>query len=302
MGSIYVNPDSNLEIQDHIQLYNQHDAPSISVEKSLGYQLTGKPFQELQQQQSHVGDYATNIQPQLQQQQPQLQQQQLQQQLLQQQQQLLQQQQPHIALLNAYNDFIKNKFQHQYYGNIETPKKPPFKYLQVPTLTALDRNRQQQLIQLEQQKQSEFLKYLNQLPLSSAISRIALQSNPQVLKNSLDPSINSLSRIDLQQPDFGDSGRFVQTLHCLPENSVCDVGHDNQCCGPSSFCIDYWGAGKCLAFNQLEQNDFTDESKKMSNLNYKSYYNYLLQMVKNEINANHYVTPLNTILQRALNS
>ena len=60
---------------------------------------------------------------------------------------------------------------------------------------------------------------------------------------------------------------------CLPENSLCDVGHDDQCCGHATFCVDYWGVGKCLAFIKPSYYDMHDAYRIARNKNYKAYYN-----------------------------
>lgn len=184
--------------------------------------------------------------------------------LLQQEQQ--QQQQQRQALQNTYSS-LQERLQHQHYGNIEPPKREQFKYTasaSQPVTQSAEQNIQNvHLIQKLQQQQLDLLRYLNQLPVASQLN----------VNNALG------------------------TLHCLPEGSLCDPGHDEQCCGQSSFCINYWGAGKCLAFTELDRNDFSDDKKKKSNLNYKNYFNYLLQNVKNEIEAYNYATPLSSILK-----
>eukprot|EP00112_Aurelia_sp_Birch-Aquarium-sp1_P024369 Seg768.9 transcript_id=Seg768.9/GoldUCD/mRNA.D3Y31 product="hypothetical protein" protein_id=Seg768.9/GoldUCD/D3Y31 len=65
---------------------------------------------------------------------------------------------------------------------------------------------------------------------------------------------------------------------CLDENSVCDVGHDEQCCGFATYCIDYWGVGKCLAFKQPVSYDKTIPARIHRNNLYKAQMRRMLYM------------------------
>lgn len=67
---------------------------------------------------------------------------------------------------------------------------------------------------------------------------------------------------------------------CLPENSLCDQGHDEQCCGAASFCVNYWGLNKCVAYRQLSENDLRNPLQIEYNTNYKNYYNYWSQKAR----------------------
>ena len=58
---------------------------------------------------------------------------------------------------------------------------------------------------------------------------------------------------------------------CLDENSLCDIGHDGQCCGHATYCVDYWGVGKCLAFLKPDKYDSLPTRINRNNL-YKAYY------------------------------
>jgi len=58
---------------------------------------------------------------------------------------------------------------------------------------------------------------------------------------------------------------------CLDENSLCDVGHDDQCCGFASYCVDYWGIGKCLAYKKPEIYDKVIPERIHRNNLYKAY-------------------------------
>eukprot|EP00794_Sanderia_malayensis_P014522 gene14522-16028_t len=61
---------------------------------------------------------------------------------------------------------------------------------------------------------------------------------------------------------------------CLEENSLCDIGHDEQCCGHATYCVDYWGVGKCLAFTRPDKYDSLAMRINRNNL-YKAYYKRL---------------------------
>ncbi|XP_066929103.1 uncharacterized protein [Clytia hemisphaerica] len=87
---------------------------------------------------------------------------------------------------------------------------------------------------------------------------------------------------------------------CLPENSLCDAGHDEQCCGPASFCIDYWGTGKCISMSKNpELNDHRNTYKMWNNLNAKRQFNRMLNQVKNEISLYGFQKKLSDILNTA---
>ena len=67
---------------------------------------------------------------------------------------------------------------------------------------------------------------------------------------------------------------LVHTVHdgqCFEENSLCDVGHDEQCCGHASYCVDYWGVGKCLAYKQPDIYDKLLPVRMHRNNLYKAY-------------------------------
>ncbi|XP_065061613.1 uncharacterized protein LOC135688605 isoform X2 [Rhopilema esculentum] len=63
----------------------------------------------------------------------------------------------------------------------------------------------------------------------------------------------------------------VQDGQCFDENSLCDVGHDEQCCGHASYCVDYWGVGKCLAYKQPDIYDKLLPVRMHRNNMYKAY-------------------------------
>ena len=70
--------------------------------------------------------------------------------------------------------------------------------------------------------------------------------------------------------------KHIQQGKCLPETSLCDKGLHEQCCGSLTFCVDYWGISKCLAFGRINSADYHDPYQIVNNLNYKNYYRDLL--------------------------
>ena len=75
---------------------------------------------------------------------------------------------------------------------------------------------------------------------------------------------------------------------CLPENARCEKGHDEQCCGSQSYCVNYWGSGKCVAFKPTDKADRTNPYTMLANLNAKTNFNAMLNQVKNELSAYSY--------------
>lgn len=66
---------------------------------------------------------------------------------------------------------------------------------------------------------------------------------------------------------------------CLPDGSLCDKGHDEQCCGASAFCQDYWGISKCVAYSKVTPNDIHNPSKIQENRLLKYFYKQMLTKV-----------------------
>jgi len=70
---------------------------------------------------------------------------------------------------------------------------------------------------------------------------------------------------------------------CLPEGSLCDNAHDEQCCGSSNFCQNYWGISKCVAFADVTADDIQNPVKIAQNRRIKYFYNQMLQNVKSNL-------------------
>lgn len=86
---------------------------------------------------------------------------------------------------------------------------------------------------------------------------------------------------------------------CLAENARCEKGHDEQCCGSESYCVNYWGAGKCVAFRATVPSDRNNPYKMMANLNAKNNFNSMLNKVKNELSSFAYHRKTGDVLKMA---
>lgn len=67
---------------------------------------------------------------------------------------------------------------------------------------------------------------------------------------------------------------------CLPDGNLCDEGHDEQCCGRSAFCQNYWGISKCVAYSKVTMADMHNPYQIQQNRVYKHYYRYMLSKVE----------------------
>ncbi|XP_057304842.1 uncharacterized protein LOC130641859 [Hydractinia symbiolongicarpus] len=77
--------------------------------------------------------------------------------------------------------------------------------------------------------------------------------------------------------------KHIPTGKCLPESSLCDKGHDEQCCGAATFCVDFWGISKCLAFRRQSLDDLHNLYQIRNNINYKNYHRYLTSSIFDNI-------------------
>ena len=71
---------------------------------------------------------------------------------------------------------------------------------------------------------------------------------------------------------------YVPDGQCLDENALCDIGHHEQCCGFASYCVDYWGVGKCLAYKKPDIYDKLIPERIHRNNMYKAYMTKLQNM------------------------
>lgn len=67
---------------------------------------------------------------------------------------------------------------------------------------------------------------------------------------------------------------------CLPDGALCDEGHDEQCCGRSAFCQNYWGTSKCVAYSRVTLADMHNPYQIQQNRLYKHFYRYMLSKVE----------------------
>lgn len=77
--------------------------------------------------------------------------------------------------------------------------------------------------------------------------------------------------------------KHIPTGKCLPESSLCDKGHDEECCGAATFCVDFWGISKCLAFRRQSLDDLHNLYQIRNNMNYKNYHRYLTSSIFDNI-------------------
>ena len=137
-------------------------------------------------------------------------------------------------------------------------------------------------------------------PPLTTTQQIQQQYSPQKPTFSVQTNMKNLPAANNRQPPLSRSYAY-HTLNgvngCLPENARCESGHDEQCCGGQSYCVNYWGSGKCVSFVPTDTSDRTNPSKMLKNLNAKSNFNAMLNQVKNELSTYVYHRKVGDVLK-----